>query len=428
MQHEYMKPCEYNNILTGLIITLSGLKERRPSAGRRLLVQSIIADIDELCTMLKNEIFERVNREIWLEADEGIDYAALAEQLQTLQPVELVKTSGDEDDIIGNLNRVVEALADLLFGIADALDRHHSNEDYLKLYEDQMKLFFRLRYKNSAIQSYRRWCEKDCLGSPTIEDLEEYRSVKLMSLFRTGIYKERVSSMSRGKHYDNEIVFQVPDDDKVLSQKDIHKHYYCLRKMCDYEDHQLKVIPLQVGIYFYTHRKDENAKEHRIAFLKYMTKVEMAQQQMMEMRKRRGLRLAELTDSRRSILETLAELVGYGEWVAPATDEKILEMLHNALGVGMYELSGEETTMSEVFWSMLEQTGNLRVVWQNLIGYFAEHRFFVSTLGSPALNEMFFGNRDLYQNIDKGRPSYKRKSKKWAQIQPLLDRFVPRKE
>ena len=282
MQHEYMKPCEYNNILTGLIITLSGLKERRPSAGRRLLVQSIIADIEELCTMLKNEIFERVSREIWLEADEGIDYAALAEQLQTLQPVELVKSSGDEDDIIGDINRVVETLADLLFGIADALDRHHSNEDYLKLYEDQMKLFFRLRYKNSAIQSYRRWCEKDCLGSPTIEDLEEYRSVKLMNLFRTGIYKERVSSMSRGKHYDNEIVFQVPDDDKVLSQKDIHKHYYCLRKMCDYEDHQLKVIPLQVGIYFYTHRKDENAKEHRIAFLKYMTKVEMAQQQMIQ--------------------------------------------------------------------------------------------------------------------------------------------------
>lgn len=423
-----MKPSEYNNIITELIITLSGLKEKRPSAGRRLLMQSIIADIEELCAMLKTDVLERVSREIWLEADEGIDYAPLAEQLQTLLPVELVKASADEENAVGDLNQAVEALADLLFSIADALDRHHSNEDYLKLYEDQMKLFGKFRHRNKAIQSYRRWCEKDCLGSPTIEDLEEYRSVRLMKLFRTGIYKERVSTMTRGKHYDNEVVFQVPEDDKVLSQKDVHKHYYCLRKMCEYEDHQLKVVPLQVGIYFYTHRKDENAKEHRKAFLKYMTKVEMAQQQMMEMRKRRGLRLAELTDSRHSILETLTELVGYGEWVAPATDVKILEMLHNALGVGMYELTGEEKEMSEVFWSMLEQTGNLRVVWQNLIGYFAEHRFFVSTLGSPALNEMFFGNREFYQNIDKGRPSYKRKSKKWAQIQPLLDRFVPRKE
>ena len=409
-------------------MTLSGLKERRSSAGRRLLLQSIVADIEELCTLLKNEVHGRVSREIWLEADEGIDYASLADQLQRLQPVELVKAVADEEEALGGLNRAVEALSDLLFSIADALDRHHSNEDYLKLFDDQMKLFVRLRYKNAAKQSYTRWCEKDCLGSPTIEDLEEYRSVRLMKLFRTGIYKERVSTMARGKHYDNEVVFQVPDDDKVLSQKDIHKHYYCLRKMCDYEDHQLKMNPLQVGIYFYTHRKDENAKEHRKAFLKYMTKVELAQQQMVEIRKRRGARLADLPDSRRSILETLTELVGYGEWVAPAADVKILEMLQNALGVGMYELSEEETAMSEVFWSMLEQSGNLRVVWQNLIGYFAEHRFFVSTLGSPALNEMFFGNRDLYQNVDKGRPSYKRKSKKWAQIQPLLDRFVPRKE
>ena len=186
-----MKPCDYNNILTGLIMTLSGLKERRSSAGRRLLLQSIVADIEELCTLLKNEVHERVSREIWLEADEGIDYASLADQLQRLQPVELVKAVADEEEAVGGLNRAVEALSDLLFSIADALDRHHSNEDYLKLFDDQMKLFVRLRYKNAAKQSYTRWCEKDCLGSPTIEDLEEYRSVRLMKLFRTGIYKER---------------------------------------------------------------------------------------------------------------------------------------------------------------------------------------------------------------------------------------------
>ena len=205
-----MEPFEYNNIITGLIITLSDFKKRRPSAGRRLLMQSIIADIEELCAMLKTEVLERVSREIWLEADEGIDYAPLAEQLQTLLPVALKKTVADEEETVENLNQAVEALADLLFSIADALDRHHSNEDYLKLYEDQMKLFGKFRHRNKAIQSYNRWCEKDCLGSPTIEDLEEYRSVRLMKLFRTGIYKERVSTMTRGKHYDNEVVFQVP--------------------------------------------------------------------------------------------------------------------------------------------------------------------------------------------------------------------------
>jgi hypothetical protein len=94
----------------------------------------------------------------------------------------------------------------------------------------------------------------------------------------------------------------------------------------------------------------------------------------------------------------------------------------------LYELTGDEAAMSETFWSTLEQVGNQRVVWQNLIGYFAEHRFFSPNLGAPALNEMFFDTTEYYQNIDKGRPSYQRKAKKWARIQPLLDRFVPRKE
>ena len=164
------------------------------------------------------------------------------------------------------------------------------------------------------------------------------------------------------------------------------------------------------------------------AFFKYMMKIDFAQQAMQEIRQRQGVRLAELPDSRRGILEWLAEMVGYGEWLPPATAEKILEMLHNALGVGMYELTGDEAAMSETFWSTLEQVGNQRVVWQNLIGYFAEHRFFSPNLGAPALNEMFFDTTEYYQNIDKGRPSYQRKAKKWARIQPLLDRFVPRKE
>lgn len=145
-------------------MTLSGLKERRSSAGRRLLLQSIVADIDELCTLLKNEVHERVSREIWLEADEGIDYASLADQLQRLQPVELVKAVADEEEALGGLNRAVEALSDLLFSIADALDRHHSNEDYLKLFDDQMKLFVKLRYKNAAKQSYTRWCGEGLSG------------------------------------------------------------------------------------------------------------------------------------------------------------------------------------------------------------------------------------------------------------------------
>jgi hypothetical protein len=208
----------------------------------------------------------------------------------------------------------------------------------------------------------------------------------------------------------------------------LYKYYRCLRSVCDFEKGMLVVNAKKVGTHFNAFRKEKGAKQRRTAFFKCMQKVEFAQQDMQALRERHGVRLAALPDSRRGILEALAELVGYGEWVAPASDERIMEMLQNALGVGIYELTGEDAEMSETLWSMLEATGKLRVAWQNLIGYFAEKRFFNPTLGSPALNEMFFGNKELYQNIDKGRPGYKHKSKKWAQVLPLLDRFVPKKD
>ena len=76
-----MKPCEYNNILTGLIAEIAGLKERRPSAGRLKYLEGYAADVEELTRDLTTDILERVQREIWLEADEGIDYSAQSKQI-----------------------------------------------------------------------------------------------------------------------------------------------------------------------------------------------------------------------------------------------------------------------------------------------------------------------------------------------------------
>ena len=423
-----MKPLEHNNILTGLTAEIAGLKERRPSAGRLKHLEGYVADVEELTAMLKSEVLERVKREIWLEADEDIDYAVQADNIQSQLPVEPKSEKADEEDVCAQLNKGLDELVDTLYAISSALDRHRSDEDYIKLFNDLQKDFNKSNVRRRAKTHYDQWREKVCLGQPSMEDMEEYRAGRLLNLFKKGMFAELVANMSSARHYPNEIVFQVKETDAPVTAKDVHKYYHCLHKICDYRDGMLTVIPLKAGIYFYTHRKDKNASVLRTSFFKYMYKVDLVQQEMQEMQKRRGARLDGLPASRHQILETLAELVGYGEWVAPATDENILEMLYNALGVGMYELTDEDYEMSETLWSMLELTGNLRVVWQNLIGYFAEHRFFVSTLGSPALNEMFFDNRDYYQNIDKGRPSYKRKSKKWEHVQPLLDRFVPRKE
>lgn len=422
-----MKPSEYNKILTRMIDQLPGLREIRPSAGRAHLVMYYAADTAELADGLTQEVLARVKREIVLDADEGIDYAALAEALQPLLPVELKWPTDGEAEACAELNDKLDKLLETLLGIADELTRHRKDDEYVRLYESELKIFI----KNSsrrARQDYENWREKQCLGSPSLEELEEYRADKLMKMFETGVFEERVSHMTSARHFVGEVVFDGLMDGRKIAAKDVHKYYCCLRKICDYKNGLLTVNPKQAGIHFYANREEKNAKQRRTSLLKNLYKVELAQQDMQALRSRRGIRLSALPDSRKAILESLTELVGYGEWVAPATAENVLAMLQNVLGVGMYELTGEDAERSETLWSLLEATGKLRVVWQNLTGYFAEKRFFNPSFGSPALNEMFFGNTEYYQNIDKGRPSYNRKSRKWTQVLPLLDRFVPRKE
>jgi len=423
-----MRPLEYNKIITELAEWISGLKERRPSAGRRLLVESMTADTDEVADGLQRDVMERVSREIVLDADEGIDYKALADGVQPLLPVELKSPTDSETEACQQLNDALERLQELLLGIAGELVRHRKDEAYVKLYEREQRTFTRNHGVSRARLEYEEWKEKECLGSPSMEDLEAYRADMLLAMFDAGVFEEKVAGMSSNRRINGEVDFDGLIERHRIAPEDLYKYYRCLRSVCDFEKGMLVVNAKKVGTHFNAFRKEKGAKQRRTAFFKCMQKVEFAQQDMQALRERHGVRLAALPDSRRGILEALAELVGYGEWVAPASDERIMEMLQNALGVGIYELTGEDAEMSETFWSMLEATGKLRVAWQNLIGYFAEKRFFNPTLGSPALNEMFFGNKELYQNIDKGRPGYKHKSKKWTQVLPLLDRFVPKKD
>ena len=423
-----MRPLEYNKIITELAEWISGLKERRPSAGRRLLVESMTADTDEVADGLQRDVMERVSREIVLDADEGIDYKALADGVQPLLPVELKSPTDSETEACQQLNDALERLQELLLGIAGELVRHRKDEAYVKLYEREQRTFTRNHGVSRARLEYEEWKEKECLGSPSMEDLEAYRADMLLAMFDAGVFEEKVAGMSSNRRINGEVDFDGLIERHRIAPEDLYKYYRCLRSVCDFEKGMLVVNAKKVGTHFNAFRKEKGAKQRRTAFFKCMQKVEFAQQDMQALRERHGVRLAALPDSRRGILEALAELVGYGEWVAPASDERIMELLQNALGVGIYELTGEDAEMSETLWSMLEATGKLRVAWQNLIGYFAEKRFFNPTLGSPALNEMFFGNKELYQNIDKGRPGYKHKSKKWTQVLPLLDRFVPKKD
>ena len=82
----------------------------------------------------------------------------------------------------------------------------------------------------------------------------------------------------RAKHYSDEVDFDQLDDDHPL-KKTVHKYYSELRKLVDFRDGRLEVDAVKVGRHFFASRHEENAKSHRTNFLKYMHKIDLAQQE-----------------------------------------------------------------------------------------------------------------------------------------------------
>ena len=273
-----MKPCEYNNILTGLIERVSGLRDRRPSAGRWHTVMGIVADAEELSRELTTDILERVRQEIWLEADDGIEYGALAEQILSLQPIELPKVNADETDACQQLAGMLEILNNVLRQIVSALVRHHSREEYVQLYESQKKRYLGLSTARRAREMFEEWKEYDCFGDPTPDDIDNYLLEKLVHLFEQGSLQSKAAHIKRVTHYPSEVDFDQLDEDKD-KKKMCWKQYAALRRMTDWQDGYLVVLPDRVGQHFYGTRKEDNAKEHRKILLKYLHKIDMVQQE-----------------------------------------------------------------------------------------------------------------------------------------------------
>lgn len=273
-----MKPCEYNNILTGLIAEIAGLKERRPSAGRLKYLEGYAADVEELTRDLTTDILERVQREIWLEADEGIDYSAQSEQILSLLPIELPKANADEVAACQQLADALEELGHVLRQIVSALVRHHCREEYIQLYESQKKRYLGLSTARRAREMFEEWKEYDCFGEPTPDETDNYLLEKLVHLFEQGALKSKAEHIKRVTHFPGEVDFDQLDEDKD-KKKMYRKHYAALRRMTDWQDGYLVVLPDRVGQHFYGTRNKDNAKEHRKILLKYLHKIDMVQQE-----------------------------------------------------------------------------------------------------------------------------------------------------
>lgn len=261
--------------MTGVADRLSSLREERPSAGTRYRLMGAVADITEVTEVLSKEVLERVKQEAVVDVDVDVDFDVMAEEVLSW---ELVMAKDDLQENTQLVNDALGMLSDVLTQISSQLERRHKDEEYAKLYEQEKRRYLSSGTPRRVRQTFDDWLYDVCNGAPSVDDINDYVTEKLVHMFEKGVFNTKVEHIQRAARYPAEFDFSQLDDDHKL-KKSIHKHYSELRKLVDYCDGCLVVNPVKVGRHFYMNRKEESAKGHRNAFLKYMHKIELVQQE-----------------------------------------------------------------------------------------------------------------------------------------------------
>ena len=266
---------EVKNILTGVAEKLSSLREERPSAGTKYRLIGMVADIMEVAETLSKEVLEHVRQEAVLDADVDVDFDVMAEEVLSW---ELVATRDDLLEQTQQVNEALGGLSDVLTQISSQLERRHKDEAYIRLYEQEKRRYLNSGTPRRVRQTFDEWLYDVCNGFPSTDNVNDYVTEKLVHMFEKGVFNTKVEHIQRATRYPAEFDFSLLDDDHKL-KKTVYKHYSELRKLVDFVDGCLVVNPAKVGRHFYTNRKEENAKSHRNAFLRYMHKISLAQQE-----------------------------------------------------------------------------------------------------------------------------------------------------
>ena len=297
---------DYKNILDALFEKVERMRTERPTAGTRYWLMGLAVDVTEPTEMMTQEVLERVTKEVVLDADTDIDYTETGERVQAMV---LTAPNDDLQEATQAVNDALGVLSDVLTQIASQLERRHKDEAYARLYDQEKRRYLSSGTPRRVRQTFEDWLYDVCNGSPCMDDINAYVTEKLVHMFEKGVFDSKVEHIQRATRYPAEFDFSLLDDDHKL-KKSIHKHYSELRKLVDYCDGFLVVNPVKVGRHFYTNRKEENARGHRNAFLKYMHKITLAQEE------RRKLLEAEATRK-----EDSENVLNY---FAPAKNLKVL--------------------------------------------------------------------------------------------------------
>ena len=297
---------DYKEMITILFDKIEGVRVEKVTAGSKFRLMGLVADVTEVNETLAKDVLEVVSHEAVLDADTEIDYAELAERVLA---TELTAPKEDLQENTRLVNESLGVLSCTLGKIADQLERHHSNEEYVRLYEQEKKRYLGSKMAKSARKTFDEWKEDQCYGTPSMEDIEDYRLEKVVRIFEKGVLTSRVEHVRRATRYPNELDFDLLPDDNPF-KKTAYRYYSELRKMVDWQDGYLVVMPHRIGQHFYMSRHEENAKSHRTNLLKYMHKITLAQEE------RRKLLEAEATRK-----EDSENVLNY---FAPAKNLKVL--------------------------------------------------------------------------------------------------------
>lgn len=251
------------------------VRKEKPSAGTKYRLMGLAADIGEVTETLRREVLQRVSQEAVLDADTDADFDAMADEMLSW---ELMMTGEDLQELTQQVNDALGGLSVVLMQISSQLSRHHKDEEYARLYEQEKRRYMNSGTSKRSRQTFEEWKELNSNDQMTLEDLNDYRTGKLLKMFGKGVFDKRVEQIQRAKRYPDEMDFDSLDDDHKL-KKSVYKHYAALRKIVDFKDGSMVVDAVKAGRHFYVCRHEENAKTHRNAFLKYMHKISMAQEE-----------------------------------------------------------------------------------------------------------------------------------------------------
>ena len=173
------------NILTGVADRLSSLREERPSAGTRYRLMGVAADVAEVTEQLSKEVLERVKQEPVLVADVDVDFDALAEEVLSWELVatkeELLENTQMVNDALGGLN-------DVLTQISSQLERRHKDEAYARLYDQEKRRYLSSGTPRRLRQTFDEWLYDVCNGAPSLDDINDYVTEKLVHMFKQAMY------------------------------------------------------------------------------------------------------------------------------------------------------------------------------------------------------------------------------------------------